>query len=137
MSDYAKVAAEMGDRYLAALAVRQESFLKYLAATRSLAAQTPAFPMASAAIETTHQLNGAQFELASRLLAQQKQFFDTLFEQQAHATTAFVNKPTVQKSEAPAKKASGKRAAGTASTRKTKASSKKASSRKKTSPKRS
>jgi hypothetical protein len=110
MSDYPKLAAEAGDRYLAVLAARQESFLNYVAAARTLAGPRPVLPIAASALATTQQLNEAQFEFAARLLAQQKRFFDALFTQPASAGTVMVKKPSVAKSKRPTQKVRAKKA---------------------------
>ena len=81
MSNYVELAEEIGDRYLAALAARQESFLRYVKATRSLAEQASFLPAMTVPLTTPQQINAAQFELASKVLEHQKQFFDRLFGQ--------------------------------------------------------
>lgn len=111
MSDYPKLAARAADQYLAALAARQESFLKYVAAARALAVpRPPALPLATTAIETSQWLNEAQFDFASRLLERQKQFFDALFSQPARTGTLIAKRsPTKEKSKPSSNKSSAKK----------------------------
>lgn len=144
MSNYPKLAAELGDRYLEALAARQQRFLDYIAATRQLAALAPTFQPV-AVPETVRELNAAGFEFASRLIEQQKQFVDQFVARapvvsaasatrRSAATKPSRKAATAQRTskKRTTKKAPAKRAASASAKRgaSKKASSKKASSKK-------
>jgi hypothetical protein len=82
MSNYVKLATDLGDQYLATLSEMQENFLKASAAfTAKISTPPPAFevPAAFAAnIPTTAEVTEAGFAFAQKLLKQQKGFAEKL-----------------------------------------------------------
>lgn len=74
MSAYAKIAAETGDRYLAALAATQENILEFVTASQKMAPTLPAFPPASTAAAGAKSFIHASYDFASKMLEQQEQF---------------------------------------------------------------
>ena len=78
MSNYVKLAADAGDKYLASLAEMQENFLK---ATAAFAARfTPTTPVTmppgftAPELPSAHEITEASFAFAQKLLKQQKSF---------------------------------------------------------------
>ena len=78
MTTYARIAAEAGDQYLAALSQTQETFLNAIAMSTAWA---PAVPVASALPEdfpTPQEMVGVSFGFAQKLLKQQQDFAEKL-----------------------------------------------------------
>jgi hypothetical protein len=73
MSNFAKLAAETSDRYLAALAEGQETYLKSIAAFSSTWT-TPAAPAAFSGLPTIREIPEVNFAFAEKLLKQQQDF---------------------------------------------------------------
>jgi hypothetical protein len=83
MSNYVKLATDLGDQYLATLSEMQENFLKASAAfaARLTTPATPAFEMPAAfaaALPTPAEVTEASFGFAQKLLKQQKSFAEKL-----------------------------------------------------------
>jgi len=83
MSNYVKLATDLGDQYLATLSEMQENFLKASAAfaARLTTPVTPAFEMPAAmaaALPTPAEVTEASFGFAQKLLKQQKSFAEKL-----------------------------------------------------------
>jgi hypothetical protein len=91
MSNYVKLATDLGDQYLATLSEMQENFLKAsaaFAAKLTTPPATPAFEMPAAlaaAVPTPAEVTEASFGFAQKLLKQQKSFAEKLL---ATGTTA-------------------------------------------------
>jgi hypothetical protein len=81
MSDYVKLATNVGDQYLAALSEAQENYLKAMAPFTKYAAQfpTPPLPAAAADLPTLQEVTEAQFAFAQKWLKQQKKFAEKLY----------------------------------------------------------
>ena len=73
MSEYLKVAAEFGDRYLASLAESQEQFLKSLAPGSQWTAGMPK-PEVPANMPTPQEIVESNFAFTGKLLQQQQKF---------------------------------------------------------------
>ena len=82
MSEYAKIAGSAGDQYLAALAESQETFLKSMAPVQEWASSMPKMPTPAFAadVPTLQEITEANFAFMSKLLKQQKKFFEKLYE---------------------------------------------------------
>jgi hypothetical protein len=84
MSNYATVAAEAGDKYLATLAQGQDSFIEYVRASRDLmpgmmVSEVPKSTFAPFTIPTMLEVANLQFNFANKLLEQQRRFFAQLY----------------------------------------------------------
>lgn len=81
MSNYSKIAAEAGDKYLTALAESQEQILKSLSGFSSWAPALPSIPTPALAADlpTPKEIAEANFAFAAKLLKQQKAFAEKLF----------------------------------------------------------
>ena len=90
MSNYVKLATDLGDQYLATLSEIQENFLKTSAAFASkLTTPPPAFempPAFAATIPTPAEVTEASFSFAQKLLKQQKSFAEKLLASSTPAT---------------------------------------------------
>ena len=78
MTTYARIAAEAGDQYLAAIGQAQENFLNAMAMSMAWA---PAVPAATAPIgdyPTPQEIVGVSFGFAQKLLKQQQDFAEKL-----------------------------------------------------------
>jgi len=90
MTTYARIAAEAGDQYLAAIGQAQENFLNAMAMSMAWA---PAVPAATAPIgdyPTPQEIVGVSFGFAQKLLKQQQDFAEKLIaasETRAEPTT--------------------------------------------------
>jgi len=73
---YAKIAAEAGDQYLAALGQTQENFLNTIA--MSMAWAPPVGPALPADFPTPQEIVGVSFGFAEKLLKQQQDFAQRL-----------------------------------------------------------
>jgi hypothetical protein len=89
MSNYVKLAADAGDKYLASLAEMQENFLK---ATTAIAARfTLATPVtmppgfAAPELPSAQEITEASFAFAQKLLKQQKSFAEKVLATSAPA----------------------------------------------------
>jgi hypothetical protein len=81
MSNYSKLAAEAGDKYLTALAESQEQILKSLSGLSSWVPAVPAIPTPAGVAElpTPKEIAEANFAFSAKLLKQQKAFAEKLF----------------------------------------------------------
>jgi hypothetical protein len=81
MSEYAKLATNAGDQYLATLAEAQDTFLKSMEPFTQMTSAFPKMPASSLAphMPTMAELAEANFAFASKLLKQQKKFAEKLF----------------------------------------------------------
>jgi len=106
MSNYAKLATETTDKYLAALAESQEAFLKSISTFTAWAPATPAVPMPAfvADLPTPQELTEVNFAFATKLLAQQKSFVEKLLATSPASTSA----ATKTEATKPAKSAAAK-----------------------------
>jgi hypothetical protein len=90
MSNYVKLATDLGDQYLATLSEIQENFLKASAAfAAKFTAPTPPIELPAAfaaAVPTPAEVTEASFAFAQKLLKQQKSFTEKLFATSAPAT---------------------------------------------------
>jgi hypothetical protein len=80
MNTYARIAAEAGDQYLAAIGQAQENFLNAFATSM---AWTPVVPVATAPggdFPTPQEMVGVNFEFAQKLLKQQQDFAQKLLD---------------------------------------------------------
>ena len=82
-SEYAKIATEAGDQYLAALADTQEQFLKYLKAFAAWAPPAAPLTMMSwfsrGTLPSPSEIISANFAFAEKLLKQQQAFTEKFF----------------------------------------------------------
>jgi hypothetical protein len=80
MSNYSKIAAEAGDKYLTALAESQEQILKSLSGFSTWAPPLPSIPAPALAADlpTPKEIAEANFEIAAKLLKQQDAFAEKL-----------------------------------------------------------
>jgi hypothetical protein len=90
MSNYVKLATDLGDQYLASLSEMQENFLK---ASATFASKfTPPAPAVelpaafTAAVPTPAEVTEASFAFAQKLLKQQKSFAEKLLASSTPAT---------------------------------------------------
>lgn len=93
MTTYAKIAAEAGDQYLAAIGQTQENFLNAIAMST---AWTPPVPVSTAPLAdfpTPQEIVGVSFGFAQKLLKQQQDFAEKLI-----AATEARTEPTSPKS---------------------------------------
>jgi hypothetical protein len=80
MSNYAKLAGEATDQYLAALAETQEQYLKNLKAWTGWVPSAPATPtFTSDFLPTPQEVAEANFAFMAKLLKQQKSFAERVF----------------------------------------------------------
>jgi hypothetical protein len=79
MTIYAKIAADAGDQYLAAIGQAQENFINAMAMSMAWA---PPVPAATAALPadfpTPQEMVGVSFGFAQKLLKQQQEFAEKL-----------------------------------------------------------
>ena len=77
MTTYARIAADAGDQYLAALGQTQETFLNAIQMSMAWAPPVPATPP-GADIPTPQEMVGVSFAFAQKLLKQQQDFAEKL-----------------------------------------------------------
>jgi len=77
MSNYVKMAAEAGDRYLAAMDKGQERFLSYVSATSALTPKP--VPGLTVSYSAVREIVDAGFSFSEKLLDQQKTFSTRVF----------------------------------------------------------
>ena len=98
MTTYARIAAEAGDQYLAAIAQAQENFLNSIAVSMAWAPAVPV-PTPAGDFPTPEEVVGVSFGFAQKLLKQQQDFAEKLIA----ATEARTEAIPTPKSTAPPK----------------------------------
>jgi|SRR5688572_1495982 hypothetical protein len=93
MNTYARIAAEAGDQYLAAISQAQENFLNAFATSM---AWTPVVPVTAPRgdFPTPQEMVGVNFEFAQKLLKQQQDFAQKLLAATAARTESANSKNT-------------------------------------------
>ena len=98
MTTYARIAAEAGDQYLAAIGQTQENFLNAIATSMAWAPAVPVPAAPAGDFPTPQEIVGVSFGFAQKLLKQQQDFAEKLF-----AATEARTESTTPKSTAPPK----------------------------------
>jgi hypothetical protein len=78
MNNYARIAAEAGDQYLAAISQAQETFLNAMATSMAWAPPVPVTAAPPADLPTPQEMIGVSFAFAQKLLKQQQDFAEKL-----------------------------------------------------------
>ena len=81
MSEYVKLATNVGDQYLATMSEAQDTFLKSMTPFTQWTSTWPQTPASRFAPEmpTMEEITEANFAFTSKLLKQQKKFAEKLF----------------------------------------------------------
>ena len=95
MTTYARIAAEAGDQYLAAMTQAQDNFLNAMAMSMAWAPSVPATTAPAADFPTPQEMVGVSFGFAQKLLKQQQEFAERLVAATEARTESIAPKRTV------------------------------------------
>ena len=95
MTTYARIAAEAGDQYLAAISQTQENFLNAIPMSMAWAPPVPVTTAPDADLPTPQEMVGVSFGFAQKLLKQQQDFAERLVAATENHAESIARKSTV------------------------------------------